>query len=112
MYVLVSGTYHLVVSRNLCQKSWNADNSRDSTVIIPLYVVPHMWAYSATISTSLDRFFLNCSQPAVAFFLSASVKGLTRYKIRNANITEPHLGSRLSNPSVNLVFALREIDSE
>src|SRR5207244_154001 len=66
------------LSRTLCQKSWNADNSRDSTVIIPLYVVPHMWAYSATISTSLDRFFLNCSQPAVAFFLSASVKGLTR----------------------------------
>src|SRR5438093_10379126 len=89
MYVLVSGTYHRVVSRNLCQKSWKADKSRDSTVIIPLYVVPHMWAYSATISTSLDRFFLNCSQPAVAFFLSASVKGLTRQKIRNANITEP-----------------------
>src|SRR5207253_5665650 len=58
MYVLVSGTYHRVVSRNLCQKSWKAERSRDSTVIIPLYVVPQIWAYSATISTSLDRFFL------------------------------------------------------
>src|SRR5207249_2202214 len=78
IYVLVSGTYHRVASRNRCQKSWKAERSRDSTVIIPLYVVPQIWAYSATISTSLDRFFLNCSQPAVAFFLSASVRGLTR----------------------------------
>ena len=36
MYVLVSGTYHLVVSRKRCQKSWNVDRSRDSTRIMPL----------------------------------------------------------------------------
>src|SRR2546426_12725511 len=82
MYVLVSGTYHLVASRKRCQKSWNVDRSRDSIRIMPLYVVPQMWAYSATIARSFDSVFLKRVQSAVAFFLSASERGLTRSKIR------------------------------
>ncbi len=54
------------------------DRSRDSTRIMPLYVVPQMWAYSATMARSLDSVFLKRAQSAVAFFLSALDKGLTR----------------------------------
>src|SRR5437667_4524996 len=102
MYVLVSGTYHRVVSRNLCQKSWKAERSRDSTSIIPLYVVPQIWAYSETIATSFGIFFLNSSQPVAAFFLSASVSGLTRKKIRNANIMD--LSPSSDPPWIGLIW--------
>src|SRR6266849_1849053 len=78
IYLRDSGTYHLVASLNRCQKSWKADKSRDSTIIIPLYDVPQIWAYSLTIATSFDNFFLNRSHSSLAFLLSASVNGLTR----------------------------------
>jgi len=106
MYVFVSGTYQRVVSRKRCQKSWNAERSRDSTSIIPLYVVPQIWAYSETIATSFGIFFLNSSHPVAAFFLSASVSGLTRKKIRNANIKDT---SPSSDPSWSGLIWLSEI---
>src|SRR5256712_10583080 len=82
MYVLVSGTYHLVASRKRCQKSWNVDRSRDSMRIMPLEVVPQMLAYSATMARSLDSVFLKCAQSVGVFFFSASVSGVTRLRIR------------------------------
>src|SRR6266487_2512674 len=73
---------------------------------MPLYVVPQIWAYSETIATSFGIFFLNSSQPVAAFFLSASVSGLTRKNIRNANIREL---SPSSDPSRSGLIWLSEI---
>ncbi len=78
MNVFVSGTYQRVVSRNRCQKSWNEDRSRDSMRIMPLYVVPQICAYSPTMATSFPMLFLKRAHSAFAFFLSDSVRGLTR----------------------------------